>query len=378
MIPYRLATYYGASFLMIGIHLPFWPVWLESKGLGAEEIGMVIALGIVMKIIANPLVAQVADRRGERKRLIVLLTTISLAIFALFALASGFWSIVIINCIFFAFWSPAMPLQESLTMQSAARYGFDYGRIRLWGSITFIISAMGIGHLLKGSSTDLIYWTIAGTIALTSLSALLLPDIRPPTSTLKQLPFITVLKDRRFVLFLLASALVNASHAVLYGFGTIHWQRAGLSSDVIGGLWAEGVIVEIALFIFGQQVVTKIGPARLIALAGVAGVIRWTGIGLTTDLPFLIVLQALHGLTFGAAHLGAMHFIQSRIKPELSATAQSLYSSVVMGIGMGTAFFFSGYLFAAYGASAYFPMALMSGLGAVIIFMLRRRKDAAQ
>ena len=376
MIPYRLAAYYGASFLMIGVHLPFWPVWLKSKGLGAEEIGTVIALGIVMKIIANPLAAQVADRYGERKRLIVLLTAASLAIFGLFTLADGFMAIIVINCLFFVVWSPAMPLQESLTMQSASRFGFDYGRIRLWGSITFIISAVGIGQLLKGGPNDLIYWTIALTIALTGISALFLPDIRTPPSKHKQLPFITVLKDRQFVFFLIASALVNASHAVMYGFGTLHWQSAGLSPDIIGGLWAEGVIVEIVLFIFGQQVVKRVGPARLIALAGLAGAIRWTGTGLSTALPALILLQALHGLTFGAAHLGAMHFIQSRIKPELSATAQSLYSSVVMGMGMGMAFFFSGHLYAAYGAGAYFPMAFMAGLGAVIIFMLRRQKQA--
>jgi len=373
MIPFRLAIYYGTSFLVMGIHLPFWPIWLESRGLTAEQIGAVIASGFVMKVLANPIVAHQADRRGERKRIIAVLMILSLCSFLLFSLTGSFWSILLVNGLFLLFWSPAIPLMESLTLQGSMQLGFDYGRVRLWGSVTFILAAVGIGYGLRRGPADMIFVAIALTITLTCISAWWLPDIRTAPSNPSQLTVRVVAKDRRFLIFLLAAALLQSSHAVFYGFGTLHWRQAGIGSDIIGGLWAEGVIVEIVVFIFGARILRRVGPARLMALAGLAAAVRWTGTGLTTALPALVLLQALHGLTFGGAHLGAMYFIQSRIAPDLSATAQSLYSGVVMGIGMGATALFSGHLYGLYGGAAFFPMAVMGGAGGLIIFQLRRR-----
>jgi PPP family 3-phenylpropionic acid transporter len=372
MIPHRLAAYYGATFLAMGIHLPFWQVWLDSKGLNAEQIGIILATGSILKVIANPTVAQIADKYGERKRLIVLLTVLALCSFSLFTLSTSFWIILLINGLFLALWSPAMPLMESLTMQASKLHQFDYGRVRLWGSITFIVGAVGIGYILKRSSPDYIIWAVLMMLVLTCITAVFLPDIKSSRLTKSRFAMTEVLRDRTFVIFLVGTALIQASHALYYGFGSIHWSNAGLGSDVIGLLWAEGVIVEIILFIYGAPILTKFGPSRLIALAGLAGVIRWFGFGMTTELPTLIALQTLHGFTFGAAHLGAMHFIQDRIAPELSATAQSLYSSVVAGIGMGLAMLMSGYLYAIYSGVAYFAMAVLAGIGGIIIFALRR------
>jgi len=300
---------------------------------------------------------------------------LSLFSFMLFSFTDSFWPILLVNCLFLVFWSPAMPLMESLTMQSSIKYGFDYGRVRVWGSITFVIAAVAIGHILKRGSNDLIFSAIVVMIALTCISAFWLPDFRTPPRQQAQFTFLTVLQDRRFVLFLIGTSLIQASHAIFYAFGSIHWQRAGIGTDVIGWLWAEGVTVEIILFIFGPHVLAKVGPTRLIALAGLAGAIRWTGTAFTTELPALVVLQALHGITFGAAHLGAMHFIQKRIAPELSATAQSLYASVVMGIGMGLAMLSSGYLYDTYAGHAYLPMAALATVGGFIIFSLRHKNN---
>ena len=119
--------------------------------------------------------------------------------------------------------------------------------------------------------------------------------------------------------------------------------------------------------------VRRIGAARLLALAGLAGLIRWWGTGVTDALPALLVLQALHGLTFGAAHLGAVHFIARRMDPAVSATAQSVYGAAVMGLGFGAAAWASGHLYAAHAGGAYLPMAVMAGAGGVIAYALRRR-----
>lgn len=373
MIPARLAAYYGASFLTIGVLLPFWPIWLENRGLDAQAIGLILGAGTTAKVIANPLIANYADRTGERKRLIAWLTTMALAVFLLFPVVSGWTLILAVNVMFFGLWSTCMPLTESLTMQAGRRLGFDYGRVRLWGSLTFIVAATGIGTLLTDRNPDLVHSVVVGCLVLTLVAAWALPDLRSEGTSSDRFTLLPVLKDWRFVAFLVGIGFIQASHAVYYGFGTLNWRRAGISEDIIGWLWAVGVFAEIILFLFSGAVVRKIGPARLIAIAGFAGLLRWFLTASTISLAPLFLLQTLHALTFGAAHLGAMHFVASRVPPGLSATAQSVYSALVMGLVMGIALFASGHIFNTVGGKAYIAMAIMSASGGAIVYFLRRR-----
>lgn len=373
MIPARLAAYYGASFLTIGVLLPFWPIWLENRGLDAEIIGLILGAGTAAKIIANPLIANFADRTGERKRLIAWLTTAALGVFLLFPLKSGWLFVLAVNVLFFGLWSTCMPLTESLTMQAGRQLGFDYGRVRLWGSLTFIVAATGIGTLLTDRNPDLVHTVVVGCLILTVVAAWALPDLRSEGTSSDRFTLLPVLRDWRFVVFLVGIGFIQASHAVYYGFGTLNWRRAGISEDIIGWLWAVGVIAEIVLFLFSGAVVRRTGPARLIAFAGLAGLVRWLFTASTVSLVPLFLLQVLHAFTFGAAHLGAMHFIASRVPPELSATAQSVYSALVMGLVMGIALFASGHLFNAVGSRAYIAMAVMSAAGGAVVYLLRRR-----
>ena len=129
----RLAAFYAAFFAVIGTLQPFWPLWLAWKGLNATEIGLVLAIGIGAKVIGLPLAAHVADRRGERKRPMLALSAASIFAFALFALAQGYWTLVLISLLFFSLWPPVMSLGESLTIRAAHQGGFQYGRVRTSG-----------------------------------------------------------------------------------------------------------------------------------------------------------------------------------------------------------------------------------------------------
>jgi len=269
---------------------------------------------------------------------------------------------------------PVMPLGESLTMLAARHGGLDYGRVRLWGSLSFIVVAVVAGRVLVDEPPDVVYWMVLAAVALTAFSCLVLPDVRPERTSSTAMSFLQPLRGRSFVLFLAAGAMIQGSHAVYYAFGTLHWQAAGYSDDVIGALWAEGVVAEIILFAFGGRLVRRLGPARLIALGGIAGAIRWLVLGLTDALPALVCVQTLHAFTFGAAHLGAIHFIAKAVPPALSATAQSLYSAVVMGLGTGLMLLASGELYAAFNAGAYLAMAAAALIGGVLAWMLARQR----
>jgi MFS transporter, PPP family, 3-phenylpropionic acid transporter len=216
---------------------------------------------------------------------------------------------------------------------------------------------------------------LIGAAALNVLACLLLPSpVAAPRGTV-QADWRRLLLDRRQLLFLTAATAIQASHSVYYGFGTLGWYALGYSPQTIGWLWAEGVVAEIALFAAGARLLARLGPARLLVLAGGAGAVRWGLMAGEIPLALLIVAQAMHALTFGAAHLGAMHFMARALPAEWSATGQSLYAATVSGIGFGLVMAFSGKLYGAFGTGAYLVMAAIAGLGAVAGIALGRLWD---
>ena len=374
----RLSSFYAAYFVVVGILLPFWPVWLSSKGLGAAEIGGVLAAGTFIKVIVNPAVAHIADRRGERKRLMVLLAFGALLCFSLFSLSSGFWMILLVTVLFFGFWSAIMPLAESLTMLSAQNEGVDYGRVRLWGSLSFIAAAIAAGSILTGRPEHILFLLSLGAVAVAVVVCLLLPATTVSKEGSARFPILEVLRNRAFIVLLAACMLIQSSHAVYYGFATLHWRAAGFSDTVIGLLWAEGVVAEIILFMFGAALVNRFGPVWLVLFGCLAGVVRWSMLALSTDLGVLATFQVLHAFSYGAAHLGAIHFMARTIPPALSATAQSVYGAAVMGIGMGLTILAAGRLYGEYAGGAFWVMAAMGGAGVILtLYLLALHKRTA-
>lgn len=370
----RLSALYGGMFLVVGIMMPFWPVWLEAKGLSATQIGIVIAAGSVVRVFTGPLTARLADRTGHRKRPITCMTIAAFIVFMPFAVTDSFIVILILQACLFGALGPLMPMSESLTMIGTRQHGLDYGRIRLWGSLTFILGASGVGFFLKGAEPELIWQAIAIAIGLYVIASFFIPDFRstPAADKSGPDPIHRVLSDKTFLLFVAATACIQGSHAFYYSFATLHWLSQGLSESVIGLLWAEGVIAEVILFVFAANAVKKIGAARLIALGGLAAAIRWAAMPYADSLAFIVVLQILHAFTFGAAHLGAVFFISERMPDEVSATAQTLYALIVSGMGIGFMSLLSGYLYDTYAGDGYLAMAVSGGVGALIVWNLRR------
>lgn len=373
----RYAAFYGAVFLAVGIYQPFWPVFLKSRGLSAAEIGLVFALTSWIRIVTTPAIAQIADRSGRTKATLAVLAALCLVIFTGFFEARGFWPILLVMLPAAVCFQPMIPLAESQTMAAVLRERLDYGRIRLWGSLAFILSTIGAGSLITGRAPELVFYLVLGALALTLLAALALPAAPARHHEGAPLNPLKLLRDRRFLLFLGAASFNQASHAVYYGFSALHWQAAGLSETMIGWLWAEGVAVEVLLFAFSGRVMARASPAALLALAALAGMLRWTLLAASTDLALLIAVQALHALTFGAAHLGAMHFIARAAPPGLAATAQSLYSALSGGVAMGLAMLLAGALYEAAAGRAFLAMAVLSAAGLILALVLRRSGETA-
>lgn len=322
--------------------------------------------------------ANFADRSGRAKSLLALFAGLSLLAYTGFLPAEGFVWILAISLLAAICFPAMLPLGESQVMGAVLRHRLDYGRIRLWGSITFIIGTLGAGRLLTGRDPDLILWLALAALAATFIAALSFPSAPRKADTENRGRVTALLRQPQFMLFVVTASLLQASHAVLNGFSSLHWRAAGISETMIAALWTEGVIAEILLFSASGFFVARLGAVGLLALAGISGIVRWIVLAQTTDLTILFAVQILHGITFGAAHLGAMHFVTRNAPPGLSATAQGVYGSAT-GLAMGLAILIAGGLFGAYGANAFFAMAALSsvGTGLVVVLWLSGRDAAA-
>jgi len=370
----RLALLYAAIFFVSGVQLPFGPVWLASRRLSAAEIGAVLAVGQWIKVAVNPLAGLMADRGRDQRRVMLVLSAATLAGFVLLLPARGFAMLLLLSAIAGASFSPLLPLSDAMTLAAAYAGRLDYGRVRLWGSLGFIGATLLAGRLLAGGDADVVlYLLIAGVLAILA-GALLLPRAAPMARRPGHATWRNLLRPR-FLAFLGTATAIQGSHGIYYAFGTLYWRSFGISDATIGLLWAEGVVAEIALFYWGAPFLRRFGPLGLLALGGGAGALRWTMTPLVAAVPLLALLQLLHALTFGAAHLGAMHYLARSIAPERTATAQAIYSATIGGIGPGFIMLGAGALYGAAGGMAYLSMAALAAIGAAAALILSATKS---
>jgi PPP family 3-phenylpropionic acid transporter len=323
-------------------------------------------------VLATPAIGAIADRTARRRGLMGTLAATALAAYVGLLSATGFWLLVLLNLVALTAQSVLMPLGDTVTLAAARSNGFDYGRIRLWGSVSFVFASVASGAALAPSSGERVLPLVLGASALVLLACLCTPTVRPMEEAGRIVGIRAVAGDSRFWIFVFAASALQASHQVYYGFGTLYWRSLDFSEPTIGWLWAEGVLAEIFLFWQGRRLVARLGPVGLMVLGGACGILRWSLAGALTSLPLIAALQLLHAFTFGASHLGAMHFLSRAVPLSAAASAQSLYAAVSSGLGSGLVMVVAGALYSAHGGGAYPFMAVLSAAGLAGAMALHR------
>lgn len=376
----RISAFYAAYFLVAGIALPFWPLFLEARGLSVAEIGLTLGLALLLRAAAGPFIGRFADRRGGTRGTLVACAFASLPAAAAFYWTWGFWPVFVVSAAFTLAYAGVLPLGETIALRTAPAEA-GYGRVRLWGSLSYLAAAAAGGAVLEieaAPSADLIVTMVLAATALLAAGALALPE-RPGAGAAPPAPILGLLGERRFRLMVLATTAISGSHAVFYGFSTLHWIGAGIAEWIVGLLWAGGVVAEVVLFSCAAPAVRRLGPVGLIGLAAAAGAVRWAVLATTTELWALALAQCLHAFTFGAMHLGAMAFIARTVPAASANTAQSLFSALTGGVGLGAGLLAAGALYAAWGADAYWACAALSAAGGCAALILWRADcDAAR
>ncbi|MDD2869159.1 MFS transporter [Neomegalonema sp.] len=365
---HRVSAFYAVLFMGSSAQTAFWPLWLQARGLSEAAVGTLIATSFLARPLFTLGTPMIADRfDAPRRTLSFALLGVAAAIMAQGLLSGG--AMMVAYVVAAAMLAGVYPLCESLAHAAARREGFLYGVARSFGSAAFILANLVCGFMMEAWGPWAPYfWSLAllGLASAAAVTAFPKPPPAPerPKGFLKEA--FALLRRPPFPLFALGAALVQASHAIYYAYGSIHWREIGYGEGVIGTLWALGVMGEILFFLLIDRYSPRSSPAALLALAGAGAALRW---GITATNPHLALLgplQLLHGFSFGAAHIAAMRFIAGHAPARMAGTLQGFYSALFIASCMGAASFGAAWLYPRFGAASYLASMAM-GIGGLIL-----------
>jgi MFS transporter, PPP family, 3-phenylpropionic acid transporter len=367
----RLALFYGTLFGMVGIHLPFFTVWLKAVGIDASWIGIISAVPSVTRFTILPFITGLAERRQSVRGALIV---------AAFATALGFMAVgtqhapLRVFAVYAAtccMWTSMVPLTDAYALRGVARYGLNYGPLRLWGSAAFVVGALGCGLVVDVIAAENLIWVIASVAGLGAVVGLgLQPLSNPKTAPAGLSRATTLLREPGFLAIILAAALIQGSHAAYYTFASITWQASGLGGLTIAGLWVLGVLAEIVVFALSPRF--TLHPSLLVVIGALAAVGRWLITAQEPPVGVLALVQTAHGLTYGLTQVGTMGLLVRHV-PSHAITRGQGYLAACMGVVTSSASILSGAVYARYGQGVYYVMAAMALSGAVGMWLARHR-----
>ncbi|MBF0294971.1 MAG: MFS transporter [Magnetococcales bacterium] len=357
-----LAGFYACYFAVLGVWLPFWPLYLSHLGHSAETIGILTALAQWIKIPAPPLWGRVADRGAGRHTVILYTCLATLLAFCLFFLDHGLLWLALATVLYSLFHAAPLSLTDSLAMELCVRRRWDYGRIRLWGSWGFVVLTLMAGPMTDAWGIGIVPFVIAVLLLTGFLFAMRLPrlEVHPWTG-----PAPAIFDRPEVRWFYFSAFLMQFSHGAYYGFMSLHLQQHDFSRTAIGLLWAVGVVAEVGLMHRSQSLLDRFGISRLLTFSLLMAVVRWTLYASTLQVGLLLAGQLLHAFTFGAFHIAAVRRVYDMAPVNGRGAAQGWLSGLSYGAGGGLGMAVSGVLFDSRGSQILFGVMALAALAGV-------------
>ena len=344
--PLALGLYYLTSFAVLGVYIPYFNLYLARLGFTGLQIGLLSLILPLSMVLVPALGGMLADRLGRRRVLVIASGVLSLAAFAGMTAVRSFPGAALVIAGYALLRAPALPLVEATAMEVAAGGGPPYGRMRAWGSLAFIVTALVTGPLVGSLGERVALYVILLLLAFQALAAFLLPAERPRPDSGGGLSGLgRLLRQPSVLCFLLASILVQAAHGPYYVFYSIHLRDAGYSPRAIGLLWGISVACEIVAMLLMPRILGRYGTLAVLGASAVLAAARF-GICAATVAPLaMIVAQALHAATYAAFHVAAVTHTHNLFGETRRASGQAIYVTAAYGIGNVLGMFSSGILY---------------------------------
>ena len=354
---------FGLLYAAFGAASPFLPALMEARGLPAEQIGILFGTATAIRLISAPIAGRIADRtQALRATLAVCAVATALAAMGYLS-AWGFWALLAVGLLHALALAPTTNLADALAVVASRMQGFEYGWVRGAGSAAFIAASLMAGMAVSTFGLGVVVVLQAMLMLAVPFATALVPPVArldPKPEKLSREGILALARLPVFRRVVLVAAMVLGSHALHDTFSVIRWTNAGISPQAASMLWSLAVAAEVVIFfVVGPWVLDRLGPARAIAIAAIAGAARWVISALTLDLAAIMLIQPLHGVTFALLHLACMRLLASTVPTELAATGQAVYGTVGVGAASALLTLASGWLYAGLGAHAFL---VMSGL----------------
>jgi PPP family 3-phenylpropionic acid transporter len=376
----HFALFYALYFSLLGCIAPFWGLYLQHLEFSASDIGLLMGMFGVVRIFAPNIWAAQARHFNSTLHMIRLAGLLTVVSFTLIFVARDLVWVAVVMVAYGFFWAAMLPQYEALCMESLGNQLDRYSRVRLWGSLGFVITVGVLGAVFDQWGIVLlpvIMWILM--VLITVNTWLVSQDKQPKEQVLGQASFLSLLTSKAVIGFIVVNIFLQISFGPYYTFFSIFLESAGYSASLIGVFWAIGVIAEVILFWQFGRIMHLMSWRTWIAVSLIVTGIRWALTGyLLHSVWTLILLQTLHAFSFAAMHAVSMRYIQSLFPGSLQARGQALYSSVSFGLGGAIGAFASGLLWESLGGTLVFLLAgIVSMLAAVIaIYTLDNEKTA--
>lgn len=371
-IPYwRLSGFYFLYFAALGGFIPYWSLYLKEAGFDPIQIGELSALLVGTKIIAPNIGGWIADHTGKSIVIIRLAAFLATLIFAGFLWAHEYQDFALITIGFSFFWNAMLPQFEAVTLAHLRDAAHRYSRIRLWGSIGFIVAVLSIGAILEHYPVSWLPLIILALLCLNAVITFVTPEAKSISFDGVAHGILKIIKLPEVLAFMAVNVLLQIAHAPYYVFYTIYLKHAHYSAMVTGLLWALGVFAEIVLFMYMRNLLKFFSLRSILLLSLALATARWLMIGWGADyLWVVLVAQLFHAATFGGTHVVAMYLLRRYFGEQHQGKGQALYTSLCFGLGGVLGSLYSGYYWDLLGSQFVFSMAAACcGLAFIIAYV---------
>ncbi|MGB9130692.1 MAG: MFS transporter [Thiobacillus sp.] len=371
-LPYwRLSGFYFFYFAFVGAMSPFWGLYLQSLAFNAVQIGVLMSLLQVMRIFAPNIWGHIADRTGRRIASVQIAALGSVVVFAGVFFGSSFWWLFAVMAALGFFWSASLPLVEAMTLSHLGERIDGYGRIRLWGSIGFILMVVGLGYAFDSLPIAWLPWAVMAVMLGIVAFARVIPEAEILPHASDHVSVWDVLKRPEVASLLAACLLMAVTHGPYYIFYSIYLVDHGYDKSTVGWLWALGVICEIGIFLIIPRIFARVTPRRLILASFALAVLRFLLIAWGVESAWVVWgAQTLHAFTFGTYHAAAVALIHQHFRGRHQARGQALYTSISYGVGGTIGGLASGLTWDTLGSAWTFTLAAVSAALAWAVYAL--------
>ncbi|PKM10588.1 MAG: MFS transporter [Gammaproteobacteria bacterium HGW-Gammaproteobacteria-3] len=358
-VPYwRLSGFYFFYFATLGGFLPYWSLYLKHAGFSAVEIGELSALLVGTKIVAPNIWGWMADHSGKSLRIIRVACFFAVVFFSGFLFIADYVQFAVVTVGFSFFWNAALPQFEAATLFHLRQEAHRYSKIRLWGSVGFILTVVGVGRLLDSHDLTILPQVIIVLLALMWLTSLITPEARASRLSADTIGIFQVLKQPEVAAFLVVYLLIQMAHGPYYVFYSIFLKDYHYSGTLTGLLWSLGVFAEIVLFLLMQRLLRRFSLRGILLVSIALSIVRWLLIaGYADHFVVLLAAQLLHAASFGATHVVAIHLVDFYFGHRHQGKGQALYSSLSFGLGGMLGSLYSGYFWELLGPQFVYTLA---------------------